>query len=222
MKSAAIVFLLAIPAGAETLHYSVNWQSGLSIGEVALSSQTVAPNSARDGGWSFDLTVDAAVPGFAIRDEYKSTADQKFCSDTLERTVAHGSHKSGETDTFHQQDHKLTRESPGNKSESRIGDCAHDALAFLQFIRKELVEGRLAPDQSVYLGGAYNVKLVYTGTESLKQGSERMDADRVHAVIQGPRADLGVDIFFAKDVGRTPVLARLPMALGTFTVELIP
>jgi hypothetical protein len=200
----------------------VNWQSGLSIGEVALTSQKVAPNSARDGGWSFNLTVDAAVPGFAIRDEYKSAADRNFCSDTFERALVHGSRKSGETDTFHQQEHKLTRESPGNKSESRIGECAHDALAFLQFIRTELVEGRLAPDQPVYMGGAYNVKLVYTGTESLKQGSQHMDADRVHAVIQGPKADLGVDIFFAKDAGRTPVLVRLPMTLGTFTVELIP
>jgi hypothetical protein len=30
-----------------------------------------------------------------------------------------------------------------------------------------------------------------------------------------------VEIFFAKDAARTPLLARIPLALGSFTVELI-
>ncbi len=34
--------------------------------------------------------------------------------------------------------------------------------------------------------------------------------------------DLTVEIFFARDAARTPVLARIPLPLGTFTVELQP
>ena len=45
-------------------------------------------------------------------------------------------------------------------------------------------------------------------------------ADRIHATIKGPASEVAVDIFFAKDEGRTPVLARIPLPLGTFTVEL--
>jgi hypothetical protein len=33
--------------------------------------------------------------------------------------------------------------------------------------------------------------------------------------------DLTVEIFFARDAVRTPLLARIPLTLGTFTVELI-
>ena len=42
----------------------------------------------------------------------------------------------------------------------------------------------------------------------------------MHATIKGPASSYTVDIFFAKDAARTPVLTRIPLALGTFTVEL--
>ncbi|MEP6961680.1 MAG: DUF3108 domain-containing protein [Acidobacteriota bacterium] len=223
-----LLFTLALPLCAESLHYSINWQSGLSLGEAALTSEKVeaAPAAegvaAREAGWKLLLTLDAAVPGFAVRDEFKSTASAKLCSQTFERSLAHGARKSGEKIKFNQETHSITRESPGNKATAQVGDCAHDALAFLQFIRKELAEGRLAPDQPVILGAAYNVKLTYTGTEAVRQGSQRVDADRVQAIIKGPKSDYTVEIFFARNDVRTPLLARLPMALGTFTVELIP
>ncbi|MEO8099312.1 MAG: DUF3108 domain-containing protein [Acidobacteriota bacterium] len=229
MKTALIFSLLAVPMCAETLHYSINWQSGLSLGEAALQTQKVEPaptaesgEAPHDGGWNFQLTLDAAVPGFTIRDEYKSTTNSKLCSDTFERSLSHGARKSGEKIKFNQETHTITREAPGTKSQAEIPDCAHDALAFLQFVRQELAQGRLAPDQKVILGAAYNVRLTYIGTEALKQGNERIDADKVQAIIRGPKADWTVEIFFARNDVRTPLLARLPMALGTFTVELVP
>ncbi len=98
--------------------------------------------------------------------------------------------------------------------------CARDGLAFLQFMRQELAQGRLASQQPVILGGAYNVRLEFAGTESVKQLGKPVDTDKIHATIKGPASNFSVDIFFAKDEARTPVLARIPLPLGIFSVEL--
>ena len=49
-----------------------------------------------------------------------------------------------------------------------------------------------------------------------------MEADKVRTSIRGPKSDLTIELYFAHDEVRTPVLARLPLALGVFTVELLP
>jgi hypothetical protein len=240
MKSAGIMkyagmFAFLVPAflvsaQAETLHYVVNWQSGLSLGEATLNSNRAlwvvgGKESAR---WSFDLDIDASVPGFAIRDQYDSTAGAgagaDICSAKLDKTVRRGSRKSEETVTFDQDQHTVTRETHpygiGGKSDASVSPCSRDALAFLQFVRQELAQGRMVPQQPVVLGGLYNVRLEFGGTETIKKLGQPVQADRIHATIKGPASETGVDVFFAKDEVRTPVLARIPLSLGTFTVEL--
>ncbi len=165
------------------------------------------------------------MPGFAIRDRYASSAGPEICSAKLEKTVSRGSHKSEEKVTFDQEQHTITRATQpegegGGKSEASVSPCARDALAYLQFVRQELAQGRLVPQQPVVLGSLYNVRLEFAGTETLKKLGQPVEADHIHATIKGPASDLGVDVFFAKDEVRTPVLARIPLPLGTFTVEL--
>ncbi len=41
----------------ESLRYSINWQSGLSLGEATLGAHK------SDKGWEFEATVNAGVPG---------------------------------------------------------------------------------------------------------------------------------------------------------------
>ena len=48
--------------------------------------------------------------------------------------------------------------------------CARDPLTFLQFVRKELAEGRLAPQQSVVLG------LKGEGGERLAKATELLES----------------------------------------------
>jgi len=217
-----ILFLTSLVASAESLHYSINWQSGLSLGEASLAANKHAA-SGEDTGWDFALTLDAAVPGFTIRDEYKSNSDAKFCSSTLEKTTTRGSRKSTEKITFDQANKTIKRETTGGgKSEMQAVECAHDALSFLQFTRQELAQGRLAANQSVYLGSKYDLQLTYTGTEAIRQENKSVDADKVRVSVRGPKADITFEIYFARDEVRTPLLARLPLALGTFTVELLP
>lgn len=223
MKLALAACALALAASGETLHYTINWQSGLNLGEASIGA-VKTPAEGGEGSWSFTLSLDAAVPGFLIRDEYRSKADAKFCSETLEKTVTRGTRKSVENVVFDRASGTVRRETQGGgKSEARFdGDCAHDAMAFLQFMRQELAQGRLATNQAVYLGSKYDLQLTYTGTETIRYDSKPVDADKVRVGLRGPKADVTFEVLFARDEVRTPLLARLPLALGTFTVELLP
>ena len=210
---------------AESLDYVVNWPSGLSAGEVTLNSTglheqngTVSTHS-----WSFDLDVDAGVPGFAIRDMYRATAVGDFCSQQLEKTTSHGKRKTEERISFDPQKTTVTRETlhGGGKTEIQVSPCARDPLTFLQFARHEIAQGRMPPQQAVVFGAVYQVRMVYSGTQAVTVGSKKVDADRVQTNIKGPSSDLTVDLYFARDAARTPVLMRIPLPLAAFTVELM-
>jgi len=223
-----LFLILLVPASAETLHYVINWPSGLSLGEATLDSGKTEPGKTESGkteqtAWHFGFDLDASVPGFAIRDKYQSKASgPELCSTELVKTVQRGSRKSEETDTFDQGAHSVTRQTktPGGKSEYNVSSCARDALAFLQFARNELAGGRLAPQQTVVLGCAYTVRLEFSGMETVKSNGKPVQADRIQTTIKGPASAFTIQVLFAHDAARTPILARIPLSLGTFTVEL--
>jgi hypothetical protein len=210
---------------AESLNYAINWPSGLSLGEATFGSdQKKDPADTKAGGsWSLTLDLDASVPGFAIRDHYKSSADAGFCTAELEKSVSHGSKKSEEKIVFDPHRNTATRETGrgGGKTEIQVPACAHDPLAFLAFARRELAQGRVPPQQAVIFGAAYQVRMVFKGTQPIAVGPKRVDADFLQATVKGPSSEYTVDLFFARDAGRTPLLARIPLPLGAFTVELM-
>jgi hypothetical protein len=215
MKS--LFLLICLSASAESLRYSINWASGLSLGEATLRADKGKE------AWDFEVTMDASIPGFALRDDYHSAATLDLCSLELDKTFTHGPRKGDEKITFDQQNHTASRQTQngGGKTDLSIPGCAKDALTFLQFARGELAQGRLAPQQAVDFGALYNVRIEYTGAQKIKVGEQAVDADRILATLKGPTTDLTVEIFFARDAARTPLLARIPLALGSFTVELI-
>ncbi len=212
-----LIFLFfAAFVSAESLHYTINWPSGLSLGETTLAA------TPKDSGWNFDLDIDASIPGFAVREHDHSRADSGLCSIQLDKSYTHGQRKTEERITFDQQNQTIARGRPGgDTTETSVSPCARDALTFIQFARKELAEGRIAPEQQVIFGAIYQVRFEYTGAQSVKLGEQRIDADRIAATITGPASNYTVEIFFAHDAGRTPLLAKLPLPLGTFTVELL-
>jgi len=230
--------LLLISAHAESLHYSINWPSGLSLGEATLSSQRgpasegpdKAPGKAPDKGmdkaagpWQFALDIDASVPGFAIRDQYHANASGGLCSSQLDKSIQHGKHKTEEKITFDQSNNTITREtSGGGKADTSVSSCARDALSFIQFVRSELAQGRVAPPQQVVFGSLYQVTVQYLGTQTIRIADKKVEADRTVASIKGASSDLTVEIFFSRDAARTPLMAKVPLELGTFTVELQP
>jgi hypothetical protein len=220
-----ITFLAS--ASGEVLHYSINWPSGLSLGEASLRSDRTGEGTAVTPGWDFELNLDASVPGFAIRDQYHSTANLDFCSEQLQKKISRGARKNEERVTFQPDKDTATRETvrgdqTGGKTEISVSSCARDALTLLQFVRKELAQGRLPPQQPAILGAAYQVRLEFLGSTPVRLGNQQIDADRFHTSIKGPASDLTLELFFARDAVRTPLMVKIPLSLATFTVELIP
>lgn len=231
MKYCIFLLLPFLPASAESLHYVINWPSGLSLGEATLNSSHMVFMSGVVSNETLmsDFEIDFSIPGYTLSDRYHSAAEgsgqgKALCSTKLEKTVRRGTRKSGETDIFHQDKRTVTRETHGEgggKSDLDVSDCARDVLTFLQFARNELAQGRLAPQESVVLGNVYQVRLDGMGAQTVKVGGKPVEADRVQASIKGPASSYTVDVFFSRDPARTPVLISIPLALGKFTAELI-
>ncbi|HLK62660.1 MAG TPA: DUF3108 domain-containing protein [Bryobacteraceae bacterium] len=219
----AVVAPLAAQTGFpfqdESLRYSINWPSGLSLGDASFSARHTAT------GWNFDSSLTAGVPGFSIADKYQSVVSADLCSVSLDRTISHGNKKTQEKTTFDQQKgsaHRVTVvPKDGGQSDFDIAACAHDALSFFYFTRREMGQGRMPPAQKIYLGSAYSARVEYTGAMTIPVADKPTVTDHVVAYLKGPKSDFNFEIFFARDAARTPLLIRVPLSMGTFSMELV-
>ena len=101
----------------------------------------------------------------------------------------------------------------GGKTEIDIPSCARDALAFVYFARREMGQGRVAPAQKVFFGGAYSAQLQYTGEMTVQLGGEvRGHRSRAWLSVKGPQSDFSVEVFFARDAARTPLVIKVPLS----------
>src|ERR1700751_2379004 len=110
MKHFLFVFLL-LPVWADSLHYNINWPSGLSLGEATLTSDRAGEKSG--GNWNISLNIDASIPGFAVRDQYNSVATADLCGVGFDKSYTHGKHTAKEHIRFDQREHTATRETVG-------------------------------------------------------------------------------------------------------------
>ena len=211
--------LTGFPFQDETLRYRILWPGGNSLGEATFSAHHGS------SGWAFETSLDASVPGFALRDNYRASATDALCSTEFTRTVSHGSKKSSEKITFDAHNRRATRQTTlppdGGKSDFDIAPCARDAVTFLYFVRREMGQGRVAPQETVYFGAGYSVRLQYTGEMSIPVQNKPTVTDHVVVSIKGPRSDASAEVFFARDAARTPLLIKVPLPLGTLSVELV-
>lgn len=216
----ALLCLLAVPllhAQQESLRYSINWPSGLSLGEATITG------TATPGGGSFNLTLEALVPGFPIRDEYASKTGPQFCSVRFTKASLHGTRKTAETSEFDASRSVVVRQTDqGGKSDLPFaGPCPKDALAFLFFLREELKAGRLPGPQTIYFGAAYQLRLQYAGADSITLGGVREECDRITATVKGPASEVVFQTLIGRDAARTPLAVRVPFPMGTFSMELM-
>ncbi|HUS05642.1 MAG TPA: DUF3108 domain-containing protein [Bryobacteraceae bacterium] len=201
---------------AELLRYSINWPSGLSLGEGTLTAM-------REGeGWSFSLNLEAAVPGFPVQENVRSKASAGYCSSEMEKKIVRGKRKTEEKTEFDDTKHIATRKTlNGGKSELSLNQCAKDALTYVFFLRRELAQGRLVPRQKIYYGAGYEVRVDFMGTQAIRIAEGTVQADRLVGTIKGPVSEATVDMFFARDAARTPLLVSVPLALGKFSMEIV-
>jgi len=222
----ATLALSAAPVSApgfdnEQLRYSINWSSGLSLGEAQLHATLLKPTQETERR-HLEFELDAAVPGYAVSDRYKADASSDFCSAEFQRTATHGRKKTDEKTTFDAQVGTATRQTVGGgKSELKSPTCGKDALTYLYFVRRELSQGRIPPAQTVFFGAAYEVRVEFAGTQKIRVGDAQVEADRLTASVKGSATDISFEVFFLKDAARTPALVRVPLALGMFSMELV-
>ena len=215
----AAVAQTGFPFQDETLRYNVNWPSGLSLGDATFTAQHKA------GAWELATTLDASIPGFAIADKIQSSATDDLCSLALERDLSQGGKRTDEKDTFDQKKGEGTRTTVfpagGGTSTFSIPSCARDAMAFLYFARRELGQGRVPPAQQVYFGSAYSVRMDYTGAQTITVSDKPSVTDHLVVSVKGPKSDFSFEMFFARDAARTPLLIRVPLSVGAFSMELV-
>jgi len=213
--------LAGFPFTDETLHYTVTWPSGLGLGEAFMSASRVRGTNGKGEEWSFKLSLDAAIPGFAVADRYHAAASIDLCSVSFERELSHGARKSNEQIHFDQQTsvaHRITR--GGGQSDIPISACGRDALSFLYYARRELGQGRTPPRETVLFGAPYEIRMEYTGPQTVRASDKEYSSDRVVTTVKGPASETSFEVFFARDPARTPVLVRVPLSLGRFSLEL--
>lgn len=203
------------PSSSEVLDFSINWPSGLSLGEGHLKATLN-----QTGSWEFDFTAEAAFPGFPLKDEYKSAANADLCSASLSKEFRHGSRRSTETTSL--SGHTATRKTnSGGKAEFTVGDCAKDALTFVYFVRRELSHGKVPAPQEVLFGARYTIQLTYQGSANIPVAGAPVVTDRMLLKGHGPASNFQAEIYFARDAARTPLLVKVPTALGPFSMELV-
>jgi hypothetical protein len=61
----------------------------------------------------------------------------------------------------------------------------------------------------------------YTGAMTIPVADKPTVTDHVLVYLKGPKADFNFEIFFARDPARTPLIIRVPLAMGTFSMELV-
>jgi hypothetical protein len=218
--------LTGFPFQNETLRYKASWPGGHSIGDVTLTA-------AKSGdGWNFDMAANVNVPIVPIADRYRSTAAGfDLCSVSLERLISHGSKKVTEKTEFDQKANiaqrrtlvPATADKPagGGKSELQLPTCARDALTFQYFARREMGQGRVPPAGRIFFGSGYDVKLVYTGAMDIPVAGKPVTTDHVNVSVKGPASDFTFEIFYARDPARTPLLIKIPVSIGTVSLDLV-
>jgi hypothetical protein len=228
------LFLLAAPSFAasaltgfpftdETLAYSIKLAAGATPATVSLGDARMTAKRAANG-WAFELKGTAGVPGYAVRDTYSSRTNSDFCSTDFSRQYEHGSKKGHEEETVDRAQETATRTTiggGGGKSEFPITDCVKDALTLLYYARREMGQGRVPQGQQFLFGGLYDIRMTYTGAESIPVAGVSTITDKVICVVKGQASVVSFEIYFARDPARTPLLVKVPLPVGSVSLELV-
>ena len=94
-------------------------------------------------------------------------------------------------------------------------------MTFQYFARREMGQGRVPPAGQVFFGSAYDVKMVYTGAMDIPVAGKTVVTDHLNVSVKGPASDFTFEIFYARDAARTPLLLKIPVSIGTVSLELV-
>jgi hypothetical protein len=209
--------LTGFPFTDEDLNYSINWPTGASLGDAHLHAKHTGTN------WKFELTLEAGVPGFALKDTYRSDTVSDYCSTSFDRSISHGSRTTLERETVDRERGTVTRNFPkdGGKIDIPVPACVKDALAYLFYARTELGQGRVPAAQDILIGVLHPIRVEYVGGPIISVNQKQVQSDQVTCTFKAGAAEYNFDVYFARDAARTPLLITVPFAMGKFSMELI-
>jgi hypothetical protein len=209
--------LTGFPFTDEDLTYSVNWPSGIHLGEAHLHAKHAAQK------WNFTFSLDAGVPGFQVKDTYHGETATEFCSTSFDRHTVHGSRETEDKETIDRNRGIAARvtKGDGGTSDVPVPDCVKDALTYLFFTREELGQGRVPASQKILFGGLYQMTLAYAGGPMIPIAGKQVQSDEVLGTVTGPASEFKFEMYFARDPARTPLLVKVPLAMGAFSMELV-
>lgn len=212
--------LTGYPFTDEDLNYTILWPTGTSLGEAHLHAKRAGDK------WNFSLSLDALIPGFAVKDSYHSdvapNGPADFCSTSFDRASTHGSHVTNEKETIDREHAMAARaSSEGAKTDIPVPGCVKDALAYLFYARQEMGQGRVPAAQDVLLGALHPIRVDYDGGPVITMNGKQVQTDEVTCAWNTGGSAYSFDIYFARDAARTPVRVTAPFAVGKFSMELV-
>jgi hypothetical protein len=209
--------LTGFPFQDEELTYTLKWPGGLSLGEGRLKAKHNATS------WDFTMSLDGSIPGFDVKDNYNANAPGDLCTAMFERTSTHGPRKTAEKETIDSERGVVKRETlkGGGSSELPVSPCVRDALTFLFYSRRELGQGRVPAAREILFGNLYRTQMDYAGAETVTASGKSEVSDKVAVTMKGPASSFRFEMYFARDAARTPLLIKVPLTLGTFSMELV-
>jgi hypothetical protein len=218
--AAAAAAQTGFPFENESLHYNINWPSGLGIGEATLTAQKAA------AVWDFTMNLSGGIPGFAVADRFHSSATADFGSIEFERDLSQGSRQTRERTMFDQKTgraHRVTLfPADGGHGDFDVASNARDVLTFVYFARRELAQGRVPPPQQIYYGGPRSIRMESAGAQTITARGKPTVTDHMLVHLKGSQWGLDFDMYFARDAARTPLSVKIPLKAGAFSLELVP
>jgi hypothetical protein len=61
----------------------------------------------------------------------------------------------------------------------------------------------------------------FAGVQEVTVGGKRRQADHINVYLRGPASDNKLEIFFDRDPARTPLIVKVPLPVGTLSMELV-
>jgi len=222
------VLMLAGPASApaptgfpftnEDLNYAVTWPSGIALGEVHMHAKHSGAN------WNLELTIDAGVPGYAVKDDFHASTAGDLCSVSFERNSSQGARTTKEKTTIDRDRSLATRTTvakDAGKSDFPVPACVKDALTYIYYARREMGQGRVPGPQQILYSGLLTIRADYGGAATITANDKPVETDKLTCTIKAGASEYKVDIFFARDAARTPLRIVAPLAMGKFSMELL-
>jgi hypothetical protein len=203
--------LSGFPFTDEDLNYSINWPTGSNLGEAHLHAKHTGAK------WNFSLSLDAGLPGFALKDTYSSVMGSDYCSVSFDRSTTHGSHTVKELETIDRDRATALH----NKVDIPVPACVKDALTYLFYSRRELGQGRVPAAQEILFGALHTIRVDYLGAPMITVNGKQVQSDKVTCTVGMGSSDYMFDVYYARDAARTPLLITAPFAMGKFSMELI-